>query len=225
MATNHEGHRDRMRQKFLKQGLSTFEEHEVLEMLLFYAIPRKNTNEIAHELINKFGNLAKVFDADIEILQEVKGVSQNSAVFIKMIPQMCKIYFNSNNSILDFKSKEALINFAIGQYIGETEEILKALYLNSDCCYIACDTICTMSNASVIVLNIKKIIERAEKYNSNHIVLLHNHPTAECTPSEEDKVNTLKAERILKSIGITLIDHVIVSKKAGISMRYSGYLS
>ncbi|MCD7799919.1 MAG: hypothetical protein LUG94_01760 [Ruminococcus sp.] len=224
MDKNHEGHRERLRKKFVQHGFISFEEHEVLELLLFYSIPRKNTNEIAHNLIYKFGDLNKVFDADMEMLQEVDGVNESSANLIKMIPQICKIYFKHYDFIPSFKFKDNALNFAIHQYIGETNEVLKAVYLDKDCNYISCEDICTMDNDSVVILNIKKIIERAEKYNSGDIILMHNHPDGNCLPSDSDIYNTLKAIKILKSIGITLIDHIVVSKNNGISMFSNGYL-
>jgi len=222
---NHDGHRNRMRQKFITNSLSGFEEHEVLEMLLFYSIPRKNTNEIAHELINKFGNIARVLDADIEVLQEVSGVSANSAVLLKMIPQICKLYYNCERSALDFKSLDTIKSFAINQYIGQTNEVLKVIYLDSSCGYISCEDICTMNSAIAVVLNLKKIIERAEKHNSAHVILMHNHPNSNTQPSKDDVNTTVKVEKLLKDIGITLIDHIIVSKNDALSMRSTGYIS
>lgn len=225
MEINHSGHRERMRQKFLKQGsLENFEEHEILELLLFYAIPRKNTNDIAHALIDRFGSLAKVFDADIEVLQEVDGISKNSAIFIKLMPQMCNRYFNAESSTLTFKSTHDFIQFGINQYIGKTKEVLKGLYLNSDNCYVACDTFGDISNPTVVIASANRIIERATKYDSNHLVLFHNHPSGDCTPSKEDIITTKRLSQILSSVNITLLDHIIVSKNIGISMRKTGYM-
>ena len=91
----HEGHRQRLKDTFLKTSLDTFQPHNILELLLFYSIPRQDTNEIAHELINHFGSLKNVFDADYEELIRVKGIKENSAVLIKMIPQLAKIYLSN----------------------------------------------------------------------------------------------------------------------------------
>ena len=88
----HEGHRDRLRQRFLQEGLENFQDHNVLELLLFYSIPRKDTNEEAHNLINRFGSLSGVFDASFEELCEVKGIGENSAALIKIMPELFKKY-------------------------------------------------------------------------------------------------------------------------------------
>ena len=225
MEINHNGHRERMRQKFLKQGnLENFEEHEVLELLLFYAIPRKNTNDIAHALIDKFGSLAKVLDADIEVLQEIDGISKNSAIFIKLMPQMCKRYFNSEFSSFTFNSTDDFIQFGIKQYIGETKEVLRGLYLDSNNGYVSCDIFGDASSPTAVIMSASKIIERAAKYDANHLVLYHNHPNGDCTPSREDTIVTKRVARILHSLNITLVDHIIISKNIGLSMRKTGYM-
>ena len=225
METNHNGHRERKRQKFLKQGnLENFEEHEILELLLFYAIPRKNTNDIAHALIDKFGSLAKVFDADIEVLQEIDGISINSAIFIKLMPQMCKKYFNAEISPFAFNSTDDFIQFGIKQYIGETKEILRGLYLDSSNSYVSCDIFGDASNPTAVIMSVNRIIEKASKYDANHLVLYHNHPSGDCTPSTEDIMATKRLVQILNSLNITLIDHIIISKNLGLSMRKMGYM-
>ena len=88
----HEGHRKRLKQRFINDGLSTFEDHNVLELLLFYSIPRSDTNEIGHKLLKTFGSLSNVFDAPIEELCKVEGIGEHSAVLIKLIPEICNIY-------------------------------------------------------------------------------------------------------------------------------------
>ena len=88
----HDGHRNRLKNRFLNEGLTNFEDHNVLELLLFYSIPRSDTNEIAHELLNKFGSLHGVFEAGMEDLMSVNGISRHSAVLIKMIPELFVVY-------------------------------------------------------------------------------------------------------------------------------------
>lgn len=224
---HHDGHRDRVRQKFLESQFNSFQEHEILEMLLFYAIPRKNTNEIAHSLIDKFGSLANVFDADINLLQEVDGISQNSAILLKMIPPLLKRYVNSENSKntfkkLSFKSIDTILDFCIKQYIGTTTELLKAIYLDNNCDLISCIDICTMNNTNMITINATKIIERADKYNSNKVILVHNHPRGNLNPSQDDISSTKRLYRTFKELSINLIDHIIVCDNKAISMVDNG---
>ena len=92
MYNPHEGHRERLKERFLNEGLLGFHDHNILELLLFYVIPRKDTNEIAHELLREFGSLSAVFDADIELLKQVPGIGDNAATFIKLIPQLARAY-------------------------------------------------------------------------------------------------------------------------------------
>lgn len=223
MEHTHNGHRDRLRKKFLENGLESLQEHEILELLLFYAIPRKNTNEIAHELINRFGSIAKVLDADIELLKEVQGISDSSATLIKMIPQLCNVYLNCDSVPVGLNDLTEYKDFSIKQYIGIHEEVLKAIYLDNNQQYIACDNICTIHSPNTIIVNMRRIIERAEKHSSSSLILLHNHPNGSTTPSNEDKISTKKAYKILHDIGITLMDHIIVTKNDALSMRNSGY--
>lgn len=219
----HNGHRDRLKKRFLENNLDSFKEHEILELLLFYSIPRKNTNEIAHELINKFGNITKVFDADFELLKEVDGISDNSATLIKLIPQLCNIYLKNSSNPCIFTDLNDFKDFSIKQYIGIKEEVLKAIYLDNDQKYISCDNICTIHSSNAIIVNIRKIIERAEKHSSSNLILLHNHPNGSVTPSNEDKIFTKKVSKILHDIGINLIDHIVVTNNDALSMRSTGY--
>lgn len=223
---SHDGHRNRMKNKFVENEFNNFEEHEILELLLFYSIPRKNTNEIAHDLINKFGNLSNVLNADINLLQEVNGITFNSAVLLKMIPPLCKKYVsivNDGNSI-NLTNIETIFDFCINQYVGATTEILKVIYLDNSCKFISCVDICTIDSTNAIVINATRIIERAEKYKSSNFILVHNHPNGELRPSNEDRISTEKLYKVFRELKLTLIDHIIVSGSRAISMVNDGYL-
>ncbi|MGN1411138.1 MAG: RadC family protein [Oscillospiraceae bacterium] len=231
MANNHhhDGHRERVRQKFLESQFNTFQEHEILEMLLFYSIPRKNTNEIAHVLIDKFGSLANVFDADINLLQEVDGISLNSAILLKMIPPLLKKYVNSEDinrmgKNISLKSIDTILDFCPKQFIGNTTELLKAIYLDNSCNLISCVDICTIDSNSTIIINATKIIERAEKYNSNKVILVHNHPKGNLNPSQDDISSTNRLYKVFKELNLNLLDHIIVSGNKAISMVDNGFL-
>jgi DNA repair protein RadC len=221
----HDGHRDRLRKKFVENGLGCLEEHEILEMILFYSVPRKNTNELAHKLIDKFGSLAKVLDADIDLLTETDGVSFNSAVLLKMLPSVFRFYAKQNNDkAFSFQEIEALSQFCINQYIGETEEVLKVIYLDHQCRLISCVEICRGNN-SFVAVNASKIIELSNKYKSNNIILTHNHPNASVRPSIADKSTTSRLYKIFDELHINLLDHVIVSGEETFSMLQNGCLN
>ena len=120
MAENiHKGHRERVRQKFLKSGFESFADHEKLELLLFYSIPRKNTNELAHSLLSHFKTLSGVFDADIGALMEIDGVTESTAILLKLILSFSREYVNSGNERILLGSTKALCEYFKGLYIGE----------------------------------------------------------------------------------------------------------
>lgn len=221
---SHDGHRDRIKKKFLESGFNSFEEHEILEMLLFYSIPRKNTNEIAHNLINKFGNIYKVCNADVELLQEVDGISYNSAILLKMIPSLCKEYTKNIDMDFNFNDINTILKFCINQYTGETTEILKAIYLDNVSNLIACVDICSMNSRNSVIVNATKIIERAEKYKSSKIILIHNHPNGSIVPSQEDIISTNKLIKIFRELRLNILDHIIVANDKAISMVNNGYV-
>jgi len=126
MAENiHKGHRQRIRQKFMKTGFTAFADHEKLELLLFYAIPMKDTNPIAHNLLNRFKSIGGVFDATYEQLMEVDGISESTAVFLKLVPEMAKEYMLSENIHVCMDSTEAVCNFFSTQFIGDVNEKIK----------------------------------------------------------------------------------------------------
>ncbi len=224
---SHDGHRDRMRNRFLKGGFENFEAHEILEMLLYYSIPRKNTNEIAHELINTFGSLYGVFDADIEALLQVKGISYNSAVLIKMIPQICSIYSNQKdkNNVIDVSNWENLKQYAINQYIGVNVELVKVMFLNSNLGCISCVDMHSIDNPNTVSFDAKKIVSYAEKYRSTHVILMHNHNNGNANPSKADVFSTKAIKEVLQKLGIIVVDHVIVAGKQVVSLFNSGYMS
>ena len=119
----HEGHRDRVRKRFIKEGLDGFFDHQVLELMLFYCIPRKDTNDIAHILINKFGSFSSVLDAPVESLMEC-GISYNTAVFIKLIPSLCSRYYQDSYCRNDDDDEKSIEDFILPYFIGQNEEQL-----------------------------------------------------------------------------------------------------
>lgn len=224
MKNLHEGHRERMRSKFLKAGIDAFTEHEVLEMLLFYAVPRVNTNEMAHELLNKFGTIGGVLDAPIEALTETSHLSENGATLLKLIPQILKLYPKEPQTpCLD--NYEALKSYFKNEYLGARNEQFKVVCLTQSMNVISCELVCE-GDVNVVKPEPLKIVETAIKFNSRIIIISHNHPSALSLPSDEDVNTTRMFKRVLEPLGITLLDHVIVSGFGDVtSMRQSGYMS
>lgn len=217
----HKGHRKRLKKRFLEVGLDGLQDHEILELLLYYSIPRRNTNEIAHELIKKCGGFYNVFDADINILTEVPYITENSTILLKLIPQLLKKYSLEKHEHCSENSIENIMNYAKKLFIGEKIEKLVVISLNKNLQIISSRVVAT-GIINTVAVNIKKIIEFTYQSNSDMIILAHNHPTGVLMPSSEDINTTRYLYNILKPIGITLLDHVIVADNRVISMKDCG---
>jgi len=220
----HSGHRERMKNKFLKDGLDGFESHAVLEILLYYGIPLKDTNSIGHTLIKKFGSLSGVFDAPYEELMKIEGLGKSSATLIKLIPQICRRYQeNLDKDKSWIFSYEEAGKLLINKFIGRTDEVIVLMLLDSRNRMIYCDVVNegTVTTANIYV---KKIVRLAVQYNAVYAILSHNHPSGECMPSKQDLNSTKWIYDALKIVEVKLIDHVIVSGKDFFSIAKSGIM-
>lgn len=220
----HDGHRARLKQRFLEQGLNGFEDHNALELLLFYALPYKDTNPVAHALIKRFGSLAGAMDAPLHELIKVDGISEHSAILIKLIPQMCRKYLVSGSRdgsrMLD--NVEAAGRYASALLFAERDEMVYAIFLDSLRRVIACDLIVKGSVNSAEV-SVRKIVEIAISHNASSVILTHNHPGGIALPSEADDGTTRKIHRALHAVGIELSDHIIVADNDYVSMAQDGF--
>ena len=220
----HEGHRERLRQRFLDEGLDGFNEINALEMLLFYINPRKDTNPTAHKLLDRFDSLYGVFSASVEELREVDGVGDNTAVFIKFLSELFKkIQKNKNDDSIQIVSPEIAAEVLIPEFKFETAEKLMLLCLDSNRRIIKC---CEISRGVVntVDLNQRLIAETALKFKSSSVILAHNHPGGNTNPSKEDISSTGIVAKALNIVGIQLADHIIVSDDEYSSFCELGYL-
>lgn len=224
MSNPHEGHRQRLKERFLKTGLESFQAHEILELLLFYARPRIDTNEIAHALIEKFGSLSGVFDANPEDIASVKGMGENAAVLLKMIPQLASAYGRSKteSEVMD-GSKKICAHF-FNCFIGVKNEQLRVACLD-DGLKIRSEGVVIEGGVSAVPMDVRKIVEFAYRSGCEMIIIAHNHPNGLPVPSETDIAVTNKLFSVLKSVGIKLLDHIIVNKDMASSMYDAGYFS
>ena len=208
----HEGHRGRLKNRFLTSGLDSFEDHNILEMLLFYSIPRKDTNDIAHELIAHFGSLKAVFDADLDELVKVKGISENSATLIKMIPAIAKAYLsNKSNKRPTLDDINTIKEFLFHTYFGETKEVVYLLLLNNKLELISLEKLHEGSvNSSQIEM--RKLLDLIIKKNASSVILAHNHPDGMPCPSYEDIQTTSELLSTLGPLNISLIEHFVVTE-------------
>lgn len=208
----HEGHRQRLKNRFLDSGFDSFETHNILEMLLFYSVPRKDTNDMGHELLNKFGSLRGVLDAPVEELIQVKGITENSAVLIKMIPAIAREYLvdkYSENRIFDTAEKVA--SYFLDKYFGETKELVYAMLLNSN--FELIDTV-PVSNgtATAVQVHPRPIADLVVKHNASMVILAHNHPNGNVCPSMDDIETTSTLLNVFEPLDITLLEHFVISK-------------
>lgn len=219
----HDGHRVRMKKRFLEHGLESFEDHSVLELLLFYALPRADVNPIAHELINKFGSLSAVFDAPTEELARVPGIGINTAEFIKLIPQVSRRYLMSRCSfddILDSSKKAG--EYLLPRFYAERDEIVYMVCLDAKCKVINCKLL-FRGGVNSANISVRKIVENALVYNSTSIIIAHNHTSGIAVPSHEDKATTQRIEQALKAVDIILADHIVVADDDFVSMADNGF--
>ena len=208
----HKDHRKRVKQKFLKNGITAFEQHEVLEMLLFYAIPRMDTNRLAHELINKYGSFSGVFEASIQSLIEVPGVNYHTAILLKLIP-----------AITNICATDKIKN---GTYITSSfvaKKFVRSLFqgLDVENFFIICitansrviDTLRLTSNeVHKVDVPIRKVTNFILKNNCSRVILAHNHPNGSAKPSYEDISLTRKLINSCVLNDIDIIDHMIYTK-------------
>lgn len=221
----HAEHRKRMRTRFIEEkGLDSFSDHEVLEMLLFLCIPRCNTNEIAHELLNEFGSFSSVLEKSPYELKKVKGISETSAVYISMITEFCKRYYNDKlQPDMILNTSEKISEYILPKFIGCTKERVYCICLNNICKILSCDLISTgdISSSSV---SVRMIVENAIRHNATNIVLAHNHPQGLALPSNDDIIVTKNIQNGLAAIGIKLIDHFIVAQNDAVSLKQSKFM-
>ncbi len=217
----HKGHRDRLRNKFIKNGIESLEQHEVLELLLFYAVPQKSTNDIAHELLNRFGNIKELFDAPIESICKTKNVGYSAAVLFKLIPQLLRYYLITPDKKQSLDNYEYYLNYFNSMYVGTSNEQFRVCCLNNSLQVISCDKL-SEGTPSEVAVSARMVAEAAFRANSSIVVLAHNHPNALPVPSKDDIRLTNELINSLKAFDIKVLDHVIVGKGEVHSMRRSG---
>lgn len=208
----HEGHRQRLKNRFVKSGgLEDFDDHQVLELLLFYAIPRRDTNEIAHRLINEFGSLNKLFSASPEDIEKSCNVSENTAVLISLIPHVAKKYMMGNSYTGEaVMSKSVAFKIIEPYFAGEKKELLYLMCLDAGFRLIRVECV-SRGNVSDTPIEIPRILGLALKNKTVFAIIVHNHPGGNLKPSNADISATLKIKKAFEVVSINLIDHLIVS--------------
>lgn len=214
-----EGHRERVKRRFLTEDLESFEAHNALEFLLFYGLPRIDTNGIAHRLIDRFGSFSEVLEAPLDELASVEGVGDNAAIFLKLIHSTVKYYEDdvARRSAESFDSKEAIGKFLIEKYAGEENEKVMLLLLDNRGGLIESRVLQEGSVNSANV-NVRRVTEIALRGKASSVVIAHNHPRGIAFPSAEDIEVTKSISRALSLVDITLLDHYIVAANSFIRL-------
>lgn len=220
----HKEHRQRKRDQFINHGSDAFADHELLELLLFYAIPRRDVNPLAHTLIEEFGSLEGVFSAPLEALESVSGIGRNAAVLIKLVPHLLRkatLSAAQSETVLD--TVERIGDFFLRLFTAEHSEVMYQLCLDAKGRKLSC---CKVSEGdpSSISLNTRILVQNALKCNAIMVAIAHNHPSGVAFPSRADKIATAQIRDALAAVNVTLIDHIVVANNDYISFRSDGLL-
>ena len=220
-----EGHRERLKRRFLNEGLRNFEDYQALELLLFYAIPRKDTSPIARALIQRFGSFSAVLEAPLEELKKVAGMGESSAAYLKMLSAMSNYYMTD---LTRFKrqitSTRDARDYLLPRFIGQTNECVYLLCLDKSGRILHGDFI-NEGTVDLSTLSPRTIVELTLRVGASRIILAHNHPRGFALPSSSDVAATLELQKLLSTLGIELADHLIVSENDCVSLRESNILT
>lgn len=221
LKTLHHGHRERMRQRFQEYELDGFQEHEALEMLLYYVIRRGNTNELAHKLLREFGSLHDVMNAAPEQLMAVKGVGEKTAEFLHFIGAFSLRIGQSLIRDVTMRDPENRKQYFINRLAGCRDEKLLVASLDDSLNVMQCATI-AKGTPGHLHIETQMIMRRVLFLHCNQVIIAHNHPSGTATPSYEDIAETKRLAGLLYSMEIRLIDHIIVAGSRAQSLREIG---
>lgn len=218
----HDGHRQRLKKQFLEKGLDSFTQVQVLELLLFYAIPRKDTNPMAHELIDRFGSLAQVLEAPVEALCQVNGISENVATMLHLYREAGRYYqVNRMSQCVILSTLADCAGYLLPFFFGRTVETVFLLCLDAKCKVLCCKELAE-GDVNSTSISVRKVVETALNAKATSVVLAHNHPSGLAIPSSEDMQTTRRIAQGLRAVEIVLADHVIVADDDYISFAMSG---
>ena len=200
-----------MKERFLENGCRSFQDHEVLELLLFYSMPRKDTNELGHKLLAHFGSFDRVFDAPVEEILKVDGIGMHSAILLKSIPEIARRYRMSKISDgNDMQSLERAGDFLVEHYMPLRCEQVCMILLDNRQRMISFEVV-HEGSANSSDLNIRRIVEIALAKGAASVILAHNHPNGELMPSDTDIATTRYLIKAFEPIDLHLREHILVA--------------
>lgn len=219
----HGGHRARVKERFLAEGLDSFTDIQVLELLLFYCMPRRDTNPIAHALLDHFGSLSQVLEASVEELCKVDGIGEHAAAFLKLIPQAGRYYLSDRSAQTKvLTTLESCAEYLTPRFVGRNVETVFLLCMDAKCKVLCCRKIAE-GDVNSAGISPRKIVEIALGANASSVVLAHNHPGGLAIPSGEDILVTRQLAAALRAVEVKLVDHIIVADGDYVSIVQSGY--
>lgn len=214
----HEGHRQRMKERFLQEGLSHFSGHEVLEMLLYYAIPYRDTNDLGHTLENSFGSLAKVLEADYQDLIKVDGVTPHIATLITLCGQLARRYQREQYAFVKpLYDANEFGHYLLPWFSGQKEESVVLMSMDNRYKVLNTTRVFTGSVNST-QFSMRGAVQQLLRDNATMVVMAHNHPNGHAFPSNADIDTTRRFAKLLQELGIKLIDHLIISDDDYVSL-------
>lgn len=218
------GHRERLKERFKKTSLSGFHDYEAIELLLTYAIPRRDVKPIAKNLLKEFKTIHGIIDASVQDLKRVKGIGENTANLIHLIKNLLSLYLKErimNKDVLS--SPKAVVDYLNLALAGEKKEKFMALFLNSKNEVLSIETLHEGTINQTMVYP-RKAIEEAFKVNARSVIFVHNHPSGDPTPSKSDKDITNLLKKAASSVDIIVHDHLIIGKDSHFSARDAGWI-
>ncbi len=221
----HKKHRQRLKQRFHEAGLEHFDPHLVMELLLFFGIPYKDTNLTAHRLLNQFGSIANVMDAPIELLKQCPGVGDHTATLLKLIPELARIYMDNKQEIGEsYDTPQKLQAYFAPKFIGRTVEVVFIAVLDEQLRVIGCKLL-REGTFHEVEIPFHDVMRFVMQHNASNIAIAHNHPLSLEQPSRMDQVRTRQLIEALRNMDIALVDHIVVGKDyRTFSMQQAGML-
>jgi len=213
------GHRQRIKEKYEKSGIDGWLDYEVLELVLSYAIPRKDTKPIAKELLSRFKTINGVLDSDRKELRTVTGISEHTALFLKLLKDVAILYMENgihNRDLLS--SPQVVFDYLKASLKGAVDEEFKMLFLDSRNQLISVETF-KIGTVNRSVVYPRKVVERALYNHAVGVIIAHNHPAGTLQPSQDDRGVTKTIKEALKTVDITLLDHIIIGNNDYYSFR------
>lgn len=205
----HGGHRTRIKERFIRDGLDSFEEHNILEMLLFYPIPQKDTNELAHDLLNRFGSLEGVFNADVEQLLQVGGVGEHTALFLTLFSEMTESYIEDRRQNEIIIGMRSITEFAVRKLAFSPTECLLIIFIDNKQCML--NWHCLQEGfVSADSLDIRTVMRMVMGTNTTHVLLGRNYLKGKCSLRKTDLSVASQVSDALRGIGVGLFDYIAV---------------